>query len=152
MISAGSERDPLNYGEAMRSDKLDGWEKAVELEISVLQENDVWTVVKRAPKTYVLHTKWVYNTKTDARGELERLKARLVACGNEQVPGVDYTLTFAAVMDLSSVKVILKNIFLCGFYIISTSNSLLHYVYLHFFYFDLQIVTVTFPIRFFSLS
>uniref|UniRef100_A0AAV1UKL9 Reverse transcriptase Ty1/copia-type domain-containing protein n=1 Tax=Peronospora matthiolae TaxID=2874970 RepID=A0AAV1UKL9_9STRA len=49
----------------------------------------------------------VYKTKTDAQGDHERLKARLVACGNEQVLGVDYTLTFAAVMDLSTVKVIL---------------------------------------------
>ena len=30
-----------------------------------------------------------------------------MACGNDQVLGVDYTLTFTAVMDLSKVKVIL---------------------------------------------
>uniref|UniRef100_A0AAV1U6N4 Integrase catalytic domain-containing protein n=1 Tax=Peronospora matthiolae TaxID=2874970 RepID=A0AAV1U6N4_9STRA len=45
--------------------------------------------------------------RSDAQGDLERLKARLVACGNEQVLGVDYTLTFAAVMNLSTLKVIL---------------------------------------------
>ncbi|KAG2905017.1 hypothetical protein PC117_g20846 [Phytophthora cactorum] len=33
--------------------------------------------------------------------------ARLVACGNEQVFGIDFNLTFAAVMELSTVKVIL---------------------------------------------
>ena len=46
-------------------------------------------------------------TKTTAEGELEKLKARLVDCGNEEVLGVDYGLTFAAVMDLSTVEVIL---------------------------------------------
>ena len=76
-------------------------------ERSALQENDVWTVVKRVPETNALHTEWVYKTKTDAHGGLERLKERLVACGNEQVLGVDYTLTFAAVIGLSTVKVIL---------------------------------------------
>ena len=30
-----------------------------------------------------------------------------MVCGNEQVFGVDYTLTFAAVMDLAMVKMIL---------------------------------------------
>lgn len=79
----------------------------MEEEIAALQGNDVWTIVKRPPGTHALHTKWVYKTKTDAQGDLERLKARLVACGNEQVLSVHYTLTFAAVMDLSTVKVIL---------------------------------------------
>ena len=46
-------------------------------------------------------------TKTDANGDIERYKARLVVCGNEQVFGVGYTLTFAAVMDLVTVKLIL---------------------------------------------
>ena len=46
-------------------------------------------------------------TKTDANGDIERYKARLVVCGNVQLFGVDYTLTFAAVMDLGTVKLIL---------------------------------------------
>ena len=87
----------------MRSGKRDGWEMAME-EIFALQRNYVWTVVKRSTGTNALHTKWVYKTKTDSRGDLERLKTRLVACGNEQVLGADYTLTFAAVMDLSTSK------------------------------------------------
>ena len=107
IVNAAFERDPTNFGEAMRSDKRDGWTKAMKEEIAALQDNDVWKVVKRKPGINALHTKWVYKTKTDAQGKLERLKARLVACGNEQVLGVDYSLTFAAVMDLSTVKVIL---------------------------------------------
>ena len=67
----------------------------------------MWRLIKRPPGSNTLHTKWVFKTKTDAHGEIERLKARLVACGNEQVVGVDYQLTFAAVMDMSTVKVIL---------------------------------------------
>ena len=34
-------------------------------------------------------------------------KARLVACGNDQVVGVDCGLNFAALMELSTVKIIL---------------------------------------------
>ena len=49
----------------------------------------------------------VYKTKTGADGELKRHKARIVASGNEQVLGVVCNLIFAAVMDISTVKVIL---------------------------------------------
>ena len=57
--------------------------------------------------SHVLHTRWVYKTKTGADGAIDRFKERMVACYNEQVYGVDYGLTFAAVMELSTVKVIL---------------------------------------------
>ncbi|GMF16750.1 unnamed protein product [Phytophthora fragariaefolia] len=54
-----------------------------------------------------LHSTWVYKIKRDAEGLLERLKARLVACGNEQEFGVNYGITFAAVIEITSVKLIL---------------------------------------------
>ena len=46
-------------------------------------------------------------TKSDAKGEIGRFYSRLVACGNEQVFSVDYGLTFAVLMEFSTVKVIL---------------------------------------------
>ena len=76
-------------------------------EIAALETNDVWRVMKRSPVANALHSKWVYTTKNRADGELERYKARLVACGNEQGLGVDYNLTFSAVMDISTAKVVL---------------------------------------------
>ena len=58
-------------------------------------------------KEHFLHNKCVYKTKIDANEDIERYKARLVVCGNEKVFGVDYNLTFAAVMDLATVKLFL---------------------------------------------
>jgi hypothetical protein len=40
----------------------------------------------------------------DAAGAIERLKARLIACGNEQAFGVDYNITLSAVIEMTSVK------------------------------------------------
>ncbi|OWZ14944.1 hypothetical protein PHMEG_00011504 [Phytophthora megakarya] len=54
----------------------------------------------------LLNTKLVYKTKTHADGTVERRKGRLVACGNEQVYGVDYTDTISAVLDMTTGKVI----------------------------------------------
>ena len=76
-------------------------------ELDALKSNDVWTIVIPPKSVHVLHNKWVHKTKTDANGEIERYKARFIVCGNEQVFGANYTLTFAVVMDLGTVKLIL---------------------------------------------
>ena len=61
----------------------------------------------RAPGKNDLNTKWVYKTKTNSRGDLERLKALFVVCGNEQVLNVNYVLTFSAVMVRLTATVIM---------------------------------------------
>jgi len=50
-----------------------------------------------------LHLKWMFNTKLVADGKIERFKARLAACGNEQQYGINYEGTFAPVFDLATV-------------------------------------------------
>uniref|UniRef100_A0AAV1TPL2 Reverse transcriptase Ty1/copia-type domain-containing protein n=1 Tax=Peronospora matthiolae TaxID=2874970 RepID=A0AAV1TPL2_9STRA len=71
----------------------DQWLTAMTEELDELNSNDVWKIVMFPRGAHVLHNKWVYKTKTDANGVIERYKARLVVCGNEQVFGVDYNLT-----------------------------------------------------------
>ena len=77
------------------------------VEMDALKSNDVWKVVVPPKNAHVLHNKWVYKNKTNANVDIDRYKARLVVCENEQVFGANYTLTFAAVMDLGTVKLIL---------------------------------------------
>ena len=43
----------------------------------------------------------------EADGEIDRFKARIVACGNYLLSRVYYGLSFAVVMELSTVKMIL---------------------------------------------
>ena len=45
---------------------------------------------------------------------------RLVVCGNEQVSGVDYSFTFAAFMDISTVKVVLA---LAAFWVVPAKHG-----------------------------
>lgn len=76
-------------------------------ELDTLKSNDVWTIVVSPEGAHVLQNRWVYKTKTDSNGDIERYKSCLVVCENEQVFSVDHTLTFAAVMDLGTVNLIL---------------------------------------------
>ncbi|KAJ0391988.1 hypothetical protein ATCC90586_011495 [Pythium insidiosum] len=80
------------------------WERARKEELDALWVNQTWKLVKRTSDMHCLHTKWVLKKKTDKDGNIERYKARLVACGNEQIVGVDYLMTFAAVLEMASGK------------------------------------------------
>ncbi|GMF43967.1 unnamed protein product [Phytophthora fragariaefolia] len=90
----------------MRSKLKDKRLAAMAEDLRALEENGVWRVVRKPQDAHALHTKWVYKTKMDAEGAIERMKARLVACGNEQEFGVDYSVTFSAVIEMISVKLI----------------------------------------------
>lgn len=95
-----------NYGQAMKSEQRGRWLIALSEELQALEYNGVCLVVGPPNNFHVLHIKLFYKTKTDADGAIERFKARLVACGNEQVCGVNHGLKFTAVMMLSTVKVL----------------------------------------------
>nr|CCA19525.1 GK15001 putative [Albugo laibachii Nc14] len=98
--------DLKNYGEAMRSPDNDLWIRAHREELASLRANHTWRVVKAESNVPRLHTKWVHKKKRTRNGEIERYKARLVACGNEEVLGVNFLLTFTAVLDMTSAKAI----------------------------------------------
>ena len=55
----------------------------------------------------IVGSKWVFRAKKDAAGNVIRYKARLVAQGFSQVPGVDYFDTFAPVARLASIRTVL---------------------------------------------
>ena len=55
----------------------------------------------------VVGSKWVLKIKTDAEGSVGRFKARLVAQGFSQKPGIDYDETFSPVARFESVRTVI---------------------------------------------
>ena len=51
--------------------------------------------------------KWVFKTKRDAKGQLERYKARLVAKGYSQREGIDFKETFSPMSTQDSIRIIM---------------------------------------------
>ena len=54
-----------------------------------------------------MSSKWIYKTKHNADGIIEKYKARFVARGFSQKEGIDYEETFAPVSRYTSIRSIL---------------------------------------------
>ena len=75
----------------------------MEAELDSLWENEVYEEVPR-PSGKVIGTKWVLRVKTDAAGNLDNFKAKVVAKGFRQVEGLEYEETFAPTVRFESVR------------------------------------------------
>jgi hypothetical protein len=51
--------------------------------------------------------KWVYKTKYDSKGKIERFKVRLIAKGFTQREWIDYTETFSPITDKDSFRIVI---------------------------------------------
>jgi len=108
-IDGTAARDPRTHKEAMESAYASDWEKAEQAEWDSLVENGVYDEVPVPAGVKPLGSRMVYKTKLKADGSIERHKARIVAQGYSQIPGIDYPedMTHAPVVRHTSVKAVL---------------------------------------------
>jgi len=98
--------DPRSVREAMAAPDAEGWKDAMDREMENLRSHDVYDLVPRAPGLRTLRLGWVLHRKFK-NGVFEKNKARVVARGNHQRPGVDYNESFSPVMRLESLRTLL---------------------------------------------
>jgi hypothetical protein len=72
-----------------------------------LKAAGTWTIIKCPEHTNIVDSKWVFHIKKNSAGEIDKYKARLVACGFTQIHGVNCHKMFAPVAKLASVCTIL---------------------------------------------
>ena len=77
------------------------WIKAIDEEIDAIERNNTWELVNLPECKNNIGVKWIYKTKVNIEGEIEKHKARLVSQGFSQQLGIDYNETFAPVEDLT---------------------------------------------------
>jgi hypothetical protein len=83
------------------------WKAAIKEEIDALAANNTWREELAPQGANLVSTKWVFTTKTDVDGNINRFKARLVARGFTQVHGEDYDQTFAPTVRTDTLRIFL---------------------------------------------
>ena len=87
---------PATYGEALRGPEVKQWQIAFDAEVKSLND--------RPLKKKVVKAKWVLRRKLLPGGELDKLKARIVAKGFTQREEIDYDETFSPTVRFESVR------------------------------------------------
>ena len=72
-----------------------------------MSQNKVWSLVDLSYGCRPIGCKWVFKTKRDAKGQLERYKARLVAKGYNQQESIDFKETLSPVFTKDSLYIIM---------------------------------------------
>lgn len=97
---------PTTYQEAVCSPEKANWKRAMDKEIDQLKK-ETWDLVPLPDGAKKVKAKWVYSAKTNAEGKVIRYRARLVAKGYLQRPGIDYDEVFAPVAKYTTVRFML---------------------------------------------
>ena len=93
--------------EALTGADREKWKDAMDAEHKSLISNNVWDLVELPKNARVVNCKWIFKHKIGVTGLVERYKARLVAQGYSQLPGIDYEETFSPVVRFESVRTVI---------------------------------------------
>ena len=77
-FSLFSHSDPRYFEEVVKEKK---WCKAIDEETDAIERNEIRELTVLPLKKKVIGVKWVYKTKCNAEGKIDRHKARLVVKG-----------------------------------------------------------------------
>ena len=98
---------PANYRDIAKNAQANEWLKAVQEEMDSLEKNKTWEYVVQPDGRKVIDSRWVFQLKLNPDGSVKRFKARFVVKGYTQIYGLDYTETFAPVVGMVSLRMML---------------------------------------------
>ncbi|MBW0475161.1 hypothetical protein O181_014876 [Austropuccinia psidii MF-1] len=106
--------------QALKSNLSVHWKTAAEAELQQFDEWGVWEAISPVANMKILGAKWVFVVKRTASGQVDKFKARYVARGFSQRPGIDCSNLYAPTASLNLLRLLLKfkvkfNLHMAGF-------------------------------------
>jgi hypothetical protein len=74
-------KDFVSFSQAIEGNDSVRWIDAMNDELKSMDQNKVWDIVELPEGYKTVRSKWVFNTKRDFKGNIQRYKASLVAKG-----------------------------------------------------------------------
>ena len=99
-----SSNDPCTVKDALSRPDANDWKLAMQEEYEALMANNTWELSDIPAGRKPIKCKWIFKTKRNHIGEIDRYKARLVIKGYSQRMGEDYDETYAPVVRHSSLR------------------------------------------------
>ena len=91
-------------------------------------KNDTWELVPPSSTQNLVGSKWIFHIKRKPDGTIDHYKAKLVAKGYHQRPGIDFYKKFSLVVKQASIRLILSMAisFKWDIHEFDVSNAFLH--------------------------
>jgi hypothetical protein len=96
--------EPENYQKAAGDI---AWQEAMKEELEMIEKNNTWELKERPVDKPVIGMKWVFKTKLNLDGTVQKHKARLVAKRYAHKSGIDYNKTFTPVARLDTIRTLI---------------------------------------------
>src|SRR5882762_7556591 len=97
----------LTLNEALSRPDMQEWQAAIDYEIGQLEKLGAWKIVDPPRASNIIPCHFVLATKRGPDSEKLKLRARLVANGQRQKEGIDYTETFAPTTNMATIRTVL---------------------------------------------
>ncbi len=98
---------PASVEEALSGNEACQWKNAMDKEMESMKNKDVFVLTPATKGMRTIKSKWVFSYKPGPVGSPETFKARWVAKGFTQRPGMDYGSVFSPVIRHESIKILL---------------------------------------------
>ena len=107
LLSVRHQEFPKTFAAAMKLPDAHLWKAAADSEMKAHELNKTWMYSKLPAGKKALKSRWVFTIKQKPDGTIERYKARLVVKGFLQVYGIDYNETYAPVIRMEVLRLLL---------------------------------------------